>query len=167
MKYVCPLEITATEPRPGLRVTALLTSIDASWGETDFRRSEQDKAEYDPARDLPAPVIAGIVVQPVVRPYTAVEHEQPDGPRIVVIGSATSFADTSVSGHRQNLFLLANSVNWLAGKTHMLGVPPKNVALNWVTVPASTILAARWVFIGGFPALFVVLGVFIWVARRR
>lgn len=163
----CPLEIAEGQPRAGLRTRQLLTGVSSSWGETDFESVKQQTAEFEPAEDVGRPVVIGVLVEPQPQAPTAPGTEPQEGPRIVVLGSSSSFLDHVVQMVRGNLFLVANSINWMAGRSHMLGIPPKSMELDLVRVSSAELLASRYVFIGAIPAAIIALGIGVWFTRRR
>jgi len=162
-----PLEIANGEPAKGLQAKALLRGVESSWGETDLEPGSRQSVQYDPGQDVAQRVIVGAVVQPAAPPPGMPGPPQAEGPKLLVLGSSLSFANATVEQHRGNLYLLSNAVNWMAGKMHMLGIPPKSMDVETVTVSSSEVTAARYLFIGGLPALCIVAGVFVWVLRRR
>lgn len=165
LEMAVPLEITAEQPAPGLSTRPLLTGVESSWGATGIEPGSQQAIEYNPAADLPPGVIVGAVVEPTAGGGMA--QEAPEGPKILVLGSTGAFANTTVDQHRANLYLLSNAVNWMAGRTHLLGIPPRSMDMHIVSVSPSQVLAARYVFIGVLPALFIAAGALVWLVRRR
>ncbi len=167
----CPLEVANPQPGEMLGAKALLTGIKSSWGETNYQPDSRRPAEYDAAQDVPAPAIMAAVVEPQAPPpagpYGPPLPAQVRGPRIVVIGSSLAFVNAYVADRPANLYLLLNAVNWMAGRLHMLGIPPKTVEFNQVAVSENQIRAARYVFIGILPACIVALGIAVWAVRRR
>ncbi len=167
LEQPCPLEITEPQPRAGLRTRPLLTGIPSSWAETDFESVKEGRAEFEPAEDVARPVVLGALVEPQKPSSPAAGMEPAEGPRIVVLGSSGSFLDHVVQMVRGNLFLITNSINWMAGRTHMLGIPPKSMELDIVPVSFAELLAGRYVFIGALPVATIVLGIAVWLTRRR
>ncbi|MFO7956885.1 MAG: GldG family protein [Candidatus Brocadiia bacterium] len=162
-----PLEIANAQPTQSLETKALLRGVDSSWGETDLEPGERQSVEYDPGVDVAQPVIVGALVQPASPRPGMPGPPQAEGPKLLVLGSSLSFANATVEQHRGNLYLLSNAANWMAGKMHMLGIPPKSMDVETVSVSSSEVTAARYLFIGGLPALCIAAGIVVWVLRRR
>ncbi|MGD8241001.1 MAG: GldG family protein [Armatimonadota bacterium] len=163
----CPLEVMEKEPARGLRAKALLTGVESSWGESDVQSAEDQTAEYSPEEDVSKPVVVGAVVEPFTPPYASPGAPTPEGPRIIVLGSSQSFLNYVLDTVPGNLYLLTNAVNWMAGKVHMLGIPAKTMDFKQVQLTESQLLAARYVFIGVLPGCVVLLGIGVWLLRRR
>lgn len=169
-KQPCPIQIAEPQPRPMLSAQPLLTGIQSSWGETDIGPDEPQEVEFTPGRDAGRPAVVGAVVQPTVPPGTApmpMLGRDVQGPRLIVLGSSLSFVNAVVEQCPENVYLLQNCVNWMAGRMHMLGIPPKRMELNVVSVSESEIRAARYIFIGGLPACIIALGIGVYLLRRR
>jgi len=165
-----PLELAATSAE-GVSAKALLTAEETSWGERARWRSRNDRmsAKYDAGHDLAGPVVVAAVVEPSpppAMPYASAP-ENPRGPKMLVVGSSLSFVNESVAQNPPNLYLLLNAVNWLAGKGHMVGIPPRDIDINLVSLSAARIRLGRWLFALVVPLLVVAGGVVIWQARRR
>lgn len=166
----CPLEVVSPPPGEMLGAKALLTGIKSSWGETDYQPGGREAAEYDAGQDVPPPAIMAAAIEPQAPPASPYGPPPPvnvPGPRIVVIGSSLAFVNASVADSPANLYFLLNAVNWMAGKLHMLGIPPKPIEFNQVAVSENQVRAARYVFVGILPACIIALGIAVWVIRRR
>jgi len=166
----CPLQVLNAQPGRMLSTKALLTGVETSWGETDYRPGGRQAAAYDAGQDVPSPVLMAAVVEPQAPPpdpYGTPPPADIPGPRIVVIGSSLAFVNASVADSPANLYFLLNAVNWMAGKLHMLGIPPKPIEFNQVAVSDNQVRAARYVFVGILPACIIALGIAVWVIRRR
>lgn len=170
LQYACPVEVTGPA-LGGMLVAERLLPAPASWGEMDYQPRARRAAEYDPGQDVAPPIAVGAVVGPQMPPQAGpmppIPAEDLPGPRLVVIGSSLSFVNAVVEMQPANLYLLQNSINWMAGKMHMLGIPPKSMELNLVHVTDSQIRASRYIFIGVVPACIIALGIGVWLVRRR
>jgi hypothetical protein len=162
----CPVRVGAGAGKPGLDARALLTGTPSSWGEADLDSLRAGTMEYSAAEDLGRPVVVGAFVERRPQPYGPPDVED-RGPKIVVLGNSESFTDYHLEQYPGNLYLALNCMNWMAGRAHMLGIPPKTVDLYTVPVSAGQVRAARYLFIGAVPACAVLLGVAVWLLRRR
>lgn len=168
----CPIEVEPSPSHPMLAARPLLTSVDKSWGETDIRldSGESQVVEYTPGRDVSQPITVGVVVEPTAppgQPPMPTDVSALPGPRLVVLGSSLAFVNGVLAGNPSHLYLFQNCVNWMAGKLHMLGIPPKTVEFNTVSVSDSQIRLGRYLLIAILPVCIVVLGFGVWLARRR
>lgn len=165
-----PLQITRGRPLPELTARELLTGTPDSWGETN-KATETKTATYDPGEDLPQPVTTAVVVEPRPSRRGPSSPESrpaaPDGPKLVVFGSSESFVNYVAEQNEANLYVLLNAVNWLAGRGHMVGIPPKTMEINKVTLTDAQVRLSRWLFVLGVPACVVLLGIGVWQMRRR
>jgi len=165
----CPIEVDSPRPRPMLRAQPLLTGVDTSWGETEIKADETTVVEYNEGKDSSKPVVVGAIVEPFAPPgqMPVAPGEDIPGPKIVVIGSSLSFTDLMLSQNPANLYLLQNAVNWMAGKMHLMGIPPKTLDFNTASPSAAQIAVAHYVWVGILPGCIVVLGIGVWLLRRR
>jgi hypothetical protein len=164
----CTLEVHGRVEGRELVARSLLTGIESSWGETEVDAEGSSGMEYDPLRDGARPAVVGAVVQPARGPAAGLAGEADlPGPKLVVFAASVAFTNARVEQSPANLYLLANAVNWMAGRAHMLGIPPKDVEFHTVPVSEARIRAARYLFIGVVPACAVALGIVVWIMRRR
>lgn len=167
----CPLQIARGRPKPEIEVQKLLTGVSGSWGETDLGDNPK-KASFDEDSDVRGPIVLAAVAQPAPPGQRGPRQSQPDasdleGPRVIVVGSSFSFTNAAVEQNPPNLYFMQNAVNWLAGKTHMLGIPPKDINLNLATLSEAQVHASRWIFIGILPGIIIVIGIMVWQIRKR
>ncbi|MHC4789156.1 MAG: Gldg family protein, partial [Planctomycetota bacterium] len=160
LQYACPIELDGAPTAQGAQGRALLQGLKWAWGEVDYEPDSQEAAEYEPGRDMAPPLVVGAVVEPAWPRGMPLPpgREAAAGPKLVVIGSSMSFVNQVLDVQPANLYLLQNSVNWMAGKLHMLGIPPKDIELTQVPVSESQLAASRYIFIGALPALIIALG---------
>ncbi|GAF73386.1 unnamed protein product, partial [marine sediment metagenome] len=169
-RWAAPLVAPAPEPQSELEVGPILTGVSSSWGETSTARDLRLE-RYDPEVDVAGPIVLGMVVGPssAPGPYGLPVQDTSDmgGLRIIVFGSSLSFVNGVVDQLPGNLYLALNAVNWLVGKKHLLGIPPKDVDINRLVMSEAQVRTAKWLFIGLVPAAFVALGTTVWLFRRR
>jgi ABC-type uncharacterized transport system involved in gliding motility auxiliary subunit len=167
----CPIEIENQRPAPMMQARPLLTGVSGSWGETNLQ-GNLGEASFDGSSDIQGPVVLAAVAQPAAPPQRNPRAPRPDpsdleGPRIIVVGSSFSFTNAAVEQNPANLYFMQNAVNWLAGKTHMLGIPAKDININMANLTDAQMHASRWIFIGILPGIIVIIGITVWQIRRR
>lgn len=170
-RFGCPLQITNPRPQPMLKAERLLSSGAGSWGETNLQ-GDLRKARFNSGEDVRGPLTLGVVIQPAPPqtgrpPMPPMNPDEMPGPRLVVLGSSSSFTNAMVSQYPANLYLVVNAVNWMTGRIYMVGIPPKDIDVNRVTFPPGMVRLAKWLFVGLIPAAIVVFGVAVWQIRKR
>jgi hypothetical protein len=87
--------------------------------------------------------------------------------RIVVAGDSL-FLNNNNIGREGNHELATHIVNWLLARNDLLlGVPPRPIAEYKLTMTEAQLSAARWILMGGFPGVVLLLGGLVWLRRRR
>jgi len=175
LQFACPLEVAESPPDAPPKALKLLSGPPGpqvqSWGETNFQPDSRTPAQYNAGQDVAPPLVVGAVVAPRMPPQAGpIPPEWMDsmtGPKLVVLGSSLSFVNVALEDAPANLYLLQNSINWMVGRLHMLGIPAKTLEFSQVQVSESQVAAARYIFIGGLPACIIILGIAVWVMRRR
>ena len=164
LEDACTLSVAPAGPQGQQGATELLTGPQQSWGETTLPLNQN--TEYNEGEDTPKPAVVGALIEPQTPPQAPPGMEMP-GPRIVVLGSSISFVNAILDQSPQNRYLLLNCVNWMAGKTQKLGIPPKTVDFNQVSIGKAWLAASRYLFLGAVPGLVIAMGVVVWLIRRR
>ena len=141
------------------RVTELATTSAAFWGETD---PDTEHAKLDPARDVAGPVSLAV----------AVETGQPRGAdvdlgetRLIVIGTA-SFVDNSALT-AGNLDFFMSSLNWLLKREQLLAVGPKVPDEFRLDISPNELKVVYALAIVGLPLLVGLIGLTVWLRRRK
>jgi hypothetical protein len=136
----------------------LIEASPGFWGETRFGGGNEkfdEREDNDPPLNLAACVIRGAESD---------DRFAADSSRMIVI-SNTDFL--SPENHRaENLDFLASSVNWMVGRESLAGIGPR--ALGTYKLP---LLEAQVSFINRInlffiPAAFLLIGTYVWSARR-
>jgi ABC-type uncharacterized transport system involved in gliding motility auxiliary subunit len=137
--------------------TALVLTIDQSWGETDFDALKNQQAlTYNQGTDLLGPMTLA----------AAADNSTTKG-RVVVFGSS-SFAEDDNFDFSGNGDMFVNSVDWIAEKESLINLTAKAAQTRTFNPPGSfqfilTIVSAVCLV----PLVVIVAGFYAWIMRRR
>ncbi len=170
------------ERLPGVAVTPIVNSSRTSYGETT-----PDRAEFDPARDLPGPLTLMAIINR--RPSTsgdiavlpsgqqdssmAARSGNTDGisaplagrSRIAVVGDA-DFATNSFFHILGNGNLFLNTVHYLAAQENLIGIEPRSYDLPRVNLTNRQMKGTFFLSVVLLPALLAVMGTAVWWKQR-
>jgi ABC-type uncharacterized transport system involved in gliding motility auxiliary subunit len=139
-----------------VQTTALVTTINTSWGETDFTALQNNKVAFDSSIDFAGPLTVA----------AAAENSTTKG-RVVVVGDST-FASDIYFDQYGNGDLFINAVDWAAGQGNMINLTSSQPISRQMRLPSSfTVLLLAFVFVILIPGLIIAGGVGTWLARRR
>jgi ABC transporter family protein len=145
-----------TTVTPGLRHTRLLCSSKKAWlrPQPEPGRPARDGNPDDQRRRS-----LGV----------AVEDRKTGDPVMVVLGTSNMFIQGIVrfNNFARNDELGLKLVAWLAGSREELAVEPRPTELAFGHAEADDIRAMRLVTVLVVPSIFVLLGIVIWIGRRR
>ncbi len=147
--------------------TALLTTSDASWGETNFDSVKSQAAKYDEGADAKGPLTLAYAVQ--------ASGEKPA--RLVVVGNASFITNGTLNtritvGGQQarvqsgNALFFGNSLHWLAGQENLIAIPPKAPDQQpiFLDTAQTAFLAASTILM--LPGAILIIGLLVWLRRR-
>lgn len=183
LPVIVPLarSVRAGEPVEGLRATELMMTTVEGWGETDLENL--DKVGLDGA-DTVGPVSIAVAVESVGSIAEPAQNLAPSGElseaadldepslpaapdmRLVVVGD-TDFASNAQLQNVPNATLFANALNWLAEREALVGIPPKNPEQVRLSLSQPQLARITWLVLLGLPALSIVLGIAVYMHRRR
>lgn len=86
--------------------------------------------------------------------------------RIVVVGDSL-FLGNGMIEYDANRDFASLAVNWLLDRSHLLAIGPQPVREYRIDMTESQMRSARLVLIGGLPGTVLLLGLLVWVRRRR
>jgi ABC-type uncharacterized transport system involved in gliding motility auxiliary subunit len=141
------------------RVTELVKTPAAFWGETD---ASTENSRFDPATDIAGPLPLAV----------AVETGQPRGvdvdlgvTRMIVVGTSEFADNSSLTGGNLDFFMSA--LNWLLKREEMLAVGPKTPQEFRLDMTLSQLRAVYVLVIGGLPLAVGIIGLTVWLRRRK
>ena len=147
--------LTLNEKIQDVQTTALVTTVDRAWGETDFTALQSNKVSFDSAVDFPGPLT-----------IAAASQNSATNGRLVVIGSA-AFASDIYFDQYGNGDLFINTIDWAAGQENMISLTSSQPISRQMNLPNSfTILLLAFVFVILIPGLVIAGGVASWLMRR-
>ena len=141
------------------RVTELVKAAPTYWGETD---PDTEHATFDPATDISGPLPLAV----------AVESSQPHGvdvdigvTRMVVVGTSRFVDNSSLGGGNLDFFM--NSLNWLLQREQLMAVSPKVPDEFRLDMSPNQQRAVYALVVGGLPLLVAIIGIVVWLSRRK
>ena len=152
-----PQNENAPADRP--RVTELLKTGSSYWGETD---ADSQASSFDPAKDIAGPLPLAV----------AVETGQPRGvdvdlgvTRLVAVGSSGFADNSSLTGGNLDFFMSA--LNWLLKREQLLAVGPKAPQEFRLDMTLQQLRAVYALTIAGLPLAVGLVGLTVWLRRRK
>jgi ABC-type uncharacterized transport system involved in gliding motility auxiliary subunit len=160
-----------------LDVRELLITSPQGWGETDLDALE--RVELD-GEDVEGPVSVAVAVssrddsdgatlpgQDASAPEDEVPADTRDaGLRLMVFGDSDLVTNAQLV-NVGNTELVLNSVNWLVERENLIGIPPKSPEQVRLSLSGSQLRSMAWLVFGVLPGLSILVGVFVFVRRRR
>ena len=160
--------LAETSPAPTNKtITALLTTSDASWGETDFASIQNQTAQYNQGTDIKGPLNIAYAVETTGSNKPA---------RLVVVGNSSFISNGVVNtrlsaaggqpvntGNGQFMF---NSLNWLAGQENLIAIPAKSPDQHPIFLTGEQTSFVFWSTFLMIPGAILVLGGLVWWRRR-
>lgn len=141
-------------------VPLLYTSED-SWSETNLEDSAP-KFDED-SGDRRGPIYLGVAIE-----RGAAQDEldvQIEPSRMVVIGDSDFVSNGAMIGGNSDLFM--SSLNWLLDRDETLPIPAKPLNEVVLTVPRNRFRVLGWINLAVIPSFAVMLGLFVWLRRRK
>jgi hypothetical protein len=140
---------------PGLTVTRLADSSPAAYLET-----EPIVASFDPTEDRAGPITVAAAADRSANDGSSISRT-----RVVVVGDV-DFATDAFLGEAGNAALLQRAVGWLTLGQDLAAISPNLPADRPLRLTDARVTYARLLTSGVVPALFLLVGVMVWAARR-
>jgi ABC-type uncharacterized transport system involved in gliding motility auxiliary subunit len=146
---------TADQPR----VTELVKAGAEYWGETN---PDTQHASFNPATDIAGPLPLAV----------AAETSKPQGvnvdigvTRMVVVGTSRFVDNGDLAGGNLDFFM--NSLNWLLQREQLVAVSPKTPEEFRLDMSPNQQMAVYILVIGGMPLAVAIIGLMVWLGRRK
>jgi ABC-type uncharacterized transport system involved in gliding motility auxiliary subunit len=140
-------------------ITELVKTPDSFWGETDYK-SQQIK--FDAKTDIRGPLSLAVAAE--TRKPGGVEL---DGMRMVAVGCSQFVDNHNIRGNEGNVDFFMNSLNWLLKREQQIAVSPKTPQEFRLDMTPKQARAVYALVIGGMPLAVALLGVTVWIRRRK
>ncbi|MDD2237787.1 MAG: GldG family protein [Kiritimatiellae bacterium] len=147
------------DPADRPHVSVLAASSANGWGETNL---EDPHAHFDVEEDLVGPIPIALAVEKGPVPGIDVKIKPT---RLVVIGDSDFVANKGVIGGNIQFFM--NALNWLLERDDQIGIAPKPVLRSKLLVTRTQKTAIFWLTAGVMPGTVALLGLLVWLRRRR
>lgn len=142
------------------RVAVLASSSDQGWAELSVN---QNPPKFDPEVDQPGPVPVAVAIEKGPVPGMEVEL-QPT--RLVIIGDSVLVANGALlGGYNPDFFMSA--LNWLLERKETLAIAPREPATIQVALDRDHLRRLSALIVMGLPGLVVILGIMVWLHRRK
>jgi hypothetical protein len=146
---------TADQPR----VTELVRASPEYWGETN---PDTQHAAFNPATDIAGPLPLAV----------AVETSKPQGvnvdigvTRMVVVGTSRFVDNSDLAGGNLDFFM--NALNWLLQREQLVAVGPKTPEEFRLAMSPNQQMAVYVLVMGGMPLAVAIIGLMVWLGRRK
>lgn len=162
--------------KPGKNISTreVARTSDASWGEVDFQKARiTGKVRYDEGKDIKGPVTVMAYSRITIpeekgkntNQSQAGEGENEKEAYIFVVGDS-DFITNSMYQTQGNKDLFLNAVNFLAGRTEMITIRPKQQESVYLTLSFKQGRIAFMILLIVMPLLVVLTGIYTNIRRR-
>jgi ABC-type uncharacterized transport system involved in gliding motility auxiliary subunit len=145
----------------GITVETLFKSHPNSWGETNLNDA---KAEFNPGKDLQGPLSLAVAATKEIKP--SIDNNPEVKSRLVVVGTS-HFAIDAYFANQGNGNLFLNMVSWLALDEDLISIRPKPVKDRRIILSQSQMGMLRLLTLYILPGIVFVIGIMVFVNRRR
>jgi ABC-type uncharacterized transport system involved in gliding motility auxiliary subunit len=157
-----PAGRTVETPVDKPKVEVLAMTTEDSWAEYDLR---QRPARMDADVDRRGPISVAVAIER--GPVSGIDVEiKPT--RLVVIGDAEFVSNGALSGGGSgNSDLFMSAVNWLVERETLLAIAPRVPGELRVAMSRQQWRMVYLITVGGIPLGVCLVGIFVWLSRRR
>ncbi len=148
--------LTISSGNSEVEATALVKTVDRSWGETDFAALQSKQVSYQAGKDIPGPLTV------------AAAADNPNGKGKVVVFGDSDFASDAYFDQYGNSDMFINSVDWAAGQQAMISLTTKPaITRQMKPLTNVTVLLLAFAFVILIPGAILAAGITSWVMKRR
>jgi hypothetical protein len=148
-----------------LATKILVPSESEYWGERDDVLHTQATAAYNQGVDLPPPLVFGFVLEKGTIKDARVQVHSSS--RMLVIGNADFIRDEVLAQSPADVDFILLSLNWLADREKLLAIAPKEIRSFTLSLSELQMDQIVLITVAGIPLLVGLLGLGVWVVRRR
>ncbi len=143
------------------KVIPIASTSANGWSEMQL---DQMPAQYDEETgDLAGPVSMAVAVEKGSTTGRLDMQLRPS--RIVVFGDSDFVSNSGITGPNQSLFMSA--LSWLLDREQLMAITPKPVDDTHLKLTRTDIRMLFWSIVWGIPSLAAILGIVLWIRRRK
>ena len=156
-------------PDEKYKVTELIRTSDASYGETDLETiSKTGNTTPDPERDRKGPLCVGLAIEEQ-KPQAESDEGEPSREkklaRIVVFGDADIFSNNILKLPMANLDLSRNTIGWLVERKELIAIADRPEIQHIMVADKAAKYAVGWLMVLGIPLAMLLSGGLVWAVR--
>ncbi len=144
-----------------IRLYPLIRASEGFWGEIRYDPEAPGGIFFDANEDVARPFVAASAELGAA----ADERVQVATSRMVVIGNTTFLQNDAMTA--ADLDFVLNSLNWLLAREPMIGITPKDARDFTLSLTSNQLGTLGMGVVGGIPALAALIGLIVWLKRRR
>ena len=142
-------------------VDPLFFTSDKSWSETQV---EETSARFDEdTGDKRGPFSLGVAVERGATEEMLDVQIKPS--RMVVFGDSDFVSNGGMVGGNSDLFMSA--LNWILDREELIAIAPKPIEEVKLSLSRKQLRNLFWINVAGIPAIAMVLGMLVWLRRRK
>ncbi len=146
-----------TDSKEGLKLTPVLKSIENSWAKRQLKEGETIDIAFENGRDIRGPLNLAVAIE---------RTDVASGSRALIYGDSDFFSNAYI-GTLANRDVFINSLNWLVGQNRQISIRPRVLEMPRIVFDENDAGKIFSICVFGAPAFIVMLGVFVYLIRRR
>jgi ABC-type uncharacterized transport system involved in gliding motility auxiliary subunit len=162
-RSVEPLALEDPKAEAGDRPTVvqLAMTSEKSWSETQV---DESPAKYDPdTTDLRGSISLAVAVERGATQQLLDVQIKPS--RMVVFGDSDFVSNGALTGGDQDLFMSA--LNWLLDREELMAIAPKPIEEIKLSLTRKQLRQLFWINMAGIPSFAGLVGLLVWIKRRK
>lgn len=149
----------AALPVDQIRVTELAMTPKTFWGETD---PDNERTSFDPSHDLAGPLSLAVAVE---TGQTRDLNVDLGVTRLIVVGTSGALDNSNLTAGNLDFFM--SGLNWLLKREQLLAVGPKLPEEFRLNMTPNEVNAVYYLVVFGLPFAVGMVGVTVWLRRRK
>lgn len=161
------------EPQPNMEMKidsrTLVQSMAEAYAENDlsFLAEKQRRPERDEAKERGGPLPMLVAVESIVANKSDKESKKPIKTRLIVSGSTDFVMSYVLSRPVGNADYLLNCFRWLLEKESEISIPEKQFTNKPLEIKPEAVGRIQLLSMVVFPGFVVVIGIAVWIFRRK
>ena len=158
--FTRPIDVTSPAPE-GIKSAWLGKTTPNSWDELDMASLAKGTAHFDEGTDIKGPLSVAAAISGKRKDSKATRET-----RIVAFGTS-QFASNQYSRYGGNLDFFLNAVSWAIEDESMISIRSKEEEAGRIELSQNQGLAIFWIAVILAPLIIAILGIIIWVRRKK